>query len=148
MIEHVESSAHTSGNGNHEPSLRAAAAGALHELKDFVDTRIEMARAEFQESLRAVRVGVPFVLCALAFGATGFLMLTVAAVAIVTVAFAGSPYQWFFAFLIVGVLWIAIGAIAAFFAYNEFRGQGRFPKRTLEVLRADKAWLQNEARSH
>lgn len=147
MVEHVESSMHSSGNGNHERSLRVVAAEALHELKDFFDTRLEMARAEFQETLRSVRVGIPFVLCALAFGGTGFLMLTVAAVAIVTVAFAGSPYQWFFAFVIVGVLWLALGLLFAFFAYNEFRGQGRFPKRTLEVLKADKVWLQNEARS-
>lgn len=148
MIEHVESSTRTSGNGNHERSLRVVAAEALHELTDFVDTRVAMAKAEFRETLRSARVGVPFILCALAFGGTGFLMLTVATVAIVTVAFAGSPYQWFYAFLIVGVLWIAVAAIAAFFAYNEFRGQGRFPKRTLNVLRADKIWLQNEARSH
>lgn len=148
MSNHAESAMHSSANANHDRSLRAAMADVLHELKDFIDTRVHMAKSEFQETMRSLKAGVPLALCALAFAGIGFLMLTVAAVAIVTVAFAGSPYQWFFAFLIVGILWIVVGAISAFFAYNEFRGQGRFPKKTLEVLKADKVWLQNEARSH
>lgn len=148
MIEHSESTMHVNAGTNHERSLRAITMEVLHELKDFVDTRMQVAKAEFQETIRSMKAGVPLILSALAFAGTGFLMLTVAAVAIVTVVFAGSAYQWFFAFLIVGVLWVALGAILAFFAYNQFHGQGRFPKRTLKVLKDDKIWLENEVRSH
>jgi uncharacterized membrane protein YqjE len=131
---------------NHERSLRAITAEIVSELSEFVGTRVQMAKAEFQETISSLKAAVPLSVTALAFAVTGFLMLTFAAVSLVSVAFAGSPYAWFFAFLIVGILWIGIGGICAFFAYNEFRGQGRFPKRTIEVLRADKAWLQTEAR--
>ena len=147
-MNHVESSMHASATANHDRGLRAAASEVLYEFKEFVDTRVQMAVSEFRETMRAIKVGVPILLCAAAFAGTGLLMLTFAAVAIVTVAFAGSPYRWFFAFLIVGVLWVALGARSAFFAYNEFRSQGRFPKKTLQVLKADKSWLQKEARSH
>lgn len=146
MNERVVTTLHAS-TGNHERSLRSIAAEVLQELKEFVDTRVQMAKAEFQETIRAFKVGLPLVIAALAFLGTGFLLLTVAVVALVTVAFAGSAYQWFFAFIIVGVLWMALGGIAVFYAYNEFRGQGRFPKRTMNVLKADKVWLQSEARS-
>ena len=148
MNEPVETTTIHGQRATHERTLRAVTEDVLHELKEFIDTRLRMARAEFEETIQSLKMGVPLLLGAFAFVATGFLMLTVAAVAIVTVAFAGSLYAWFFSFLIVGVLWIALGAIAAFFVYNEFRSQGRFPKRTLQVLKADKLWLQNEARSH
>lgn len=131
-----------------EHTLRAAIVDVLQELKEFVDTRVQVAKSEFKETIQSFRVGVPLLLGTLAFMATGFLMLTFAAVSIVAVAFAGDTYQWFLAFVIVGVLWFIMGGIFAFFAYNEFRGQGRFPRRTLQVLKADRVWLQNEARSH
>jgi hypothetical protein len=68
-------------------------------------------------------------------------------VALVVSAFSGNPYAWFFGFVIVGVVWVIVGGITAFFAYNEFRSKARFPKRTVEVLKADKDWLGSEART-
>jgi uncharacterized membrane protein len=65
----------------------------------------------------------------------------------VAVAFWGSPYAWFLGFLIVGVVWALIGGIAAFIAVREFRSQGLAPKKTIEVLKEDKIWLQSEAES-
>jgi Putative Actinobacterial Holin-X, holin superfamily III len=65
---------------------------------------------------------------------------------VVWVAFSGNPYGWFYSFLIVGFVWFAIGGMAAFFAINRFRAHGFFPKRTVEVLKADKVWIQNELR--
>jgi hypothetical protein len=82
---------------------------------------------------------------ALALVGTGYLLLTLAVVVLVASAFAANPYAWFLAFVIVGVLWTAMGGAAAFFAYNEFRAKGRFPKRSVEVLKADRVWLQTEA---
>jgi hypothetical protein len=131
--------------GNQHRSLGVIVAEIRDELKSFVHTRVEMIRSELDESLAAARVGVPLMVLVLLLGAVGFLLLSVAVAVLVAGAFAGNPYAWFLGFLIVGLSWTLFAAVAAFFAYNAFRK--RFPKRTLEVLRADKMWLQSEVRS-
>jgi uncharacterized membrane protein YqjE len=130
-----------------ERSLGAIISDIREEFKGFLNTRLEMVKSEFHETVSAARVGVPLALIALALLGTGFLLLTAAVVVLVASAFAGNPYTWFFAFAIVGFLWVTMGAVAGFFAYNAFRSKGMFPKRTVEVLQADKVWLQSEARS-
>ena len=130
---------------NQERSLGEIVTEIKREVKEFLNTRLEMVRVEIHEAVRAGRIGLPLFVLALGLIAIASLMFTLALVALVASAFAGSPYAWFFAFAIVGILWTVAGAIAAFFAYNEFRG--RFPKRTMEVLKADKLWLQSEIRS-
>jgi uncharacterized membrane protein YqjE len=130
---------------NHQCSLRELVREILDELKEFAATRLLVMKSELQETMASVKVAVPISLVALVFLFTGFLLLTAASVAIVAHAFAGGSYAWFFALVIIGVVWTSAGAIAAFFAYNEFRSKGRFPK-TVEVIKADRAWLQSEAR--
>jgi uncharacterized membrane protein YqjE len=132
---------------NHDRSLGSIVSEIRDELKEFLNTRVQMIQSEFHETLDAAKVGLPLALAALALVGTGYLLLTLGVVVLVASAFAGNPYAWFLAFVIVGVLWIAMGAVAAFFAYNEFRAKGRFPKRSVEVLKADRVWLQTEARS-
>jgi uncharacterized membrane protein YqjE len=132
---------------NHERSLASIVSEIREELKDFVNTRVQMIRAEFHETLGAAKVGLPLALVALALVGTGYLLLTLGVVVLVASAITGNPYAWLLAFVIVGVLWTAMGGVAAFFAYNEFRAKGRFPKRSVEVLKADRVWLQTEARS-
>jgi uncharacterized membrane protein YqjE len=131
---------------NHERSLGEVINDVKEELKSFINTRIQMVKAEFRESGRAAKVGLPLIVLSLGLLAIASLLLTAAVVVLVASAFAGNPYAWFFAFVIVGFLWAALGAMAGYFAVNQFRG--RFPKRTMEVLRADKVWLQTEMRSH
>jgi uncharacterized membrane protein YqjE len=130
---------------NHQRSLRGLVREILDELKEFAATRLQIMKSELQQTMMLVKVAIPLALVALAFMFTGFLLLSAAAVAIVARAFAENAYAWFFALVIVGIVWTAAGAIAAYFAYNEFRSKGRFPK-TIEVLKADRAWLQSEAR--
>ena len=131
--------------GNQHRSLGVIVAEIRDELRSFLETRVEMIRSELNETLGAARVGLPLILLALMLGAVGFLLLSVAVAVLVAGAFVGKPYAWFLGFLIVGILWILCAAISSFFAYNAFRK--RFPKRTLEVLKADKMWLQSEVRS-
>jgi uncharacterized membrane protein YqjE len=117
------------------------------EVKEFVDTRVMLAKSELRETVEAMRLGIPMAVMALVLVGTGYLLLTLALVGLVAVAFWGSPYAWFYSFLIVGGLWLILGALTAFFAYNEFRSHGMFMKRTMTVLQQDKVWIQNEARS-
>jgi uncharacterized membrane protein YbhN (UPF0104 family) len=72
-------------------------------------------------------------------------MLSVALAALVAVAFWGSPYAWFFGFLIIGLLWTIMATMLAIAAVRQFRDVT--PKRTIQVLKEDKIWLQHEARN-
>jgi uncharacterized membrane protein YqjE len=116
------------------------------EVKSFIHTRVRIIRADLHEAIAAIKLAVPLALISLVLFGIASLLFTAAAVVLVASAFAGNPYAWFFALIIIGVVWIVLGAIAAFFAVSQFKG--KFPKRTLEVLKADKIWLQAEARSH
>lgn len=131
---------------NHERSLVDVINEVKEELKSFINTRVRMVKAEFQESAKAAKVGLPLVVLSLGLLAIASLLFTGAVVTLVASAFVGNPYAWFFSFVIVGFLWAVFGALAGYFAINQFRS--RFPKRTIEVLKADKLWLQTEARSH
>lgn len=128
-----------------ERSLSEILAQIKEELSSFLDTRARIVKAELQEGIGALKFGVPMLLLSLALIAIAGLLFTAAAVTLVASAFAGNPYAWFFGFIIIGFLWTIFGAVAGFFAVQEFKG--RFPKRTLQVLKADKVWLQREARS-
>jgi uncharacterized membrane protein YqjE len=132
---------------NSSRSLGAILADIADELKELLNTRIQMIKSELHETMKAVTIALPLGLFALILAGTGFLLLTAAVVVVVAAAFAGHAYAWFFAFAIVGVLWTALGGAAALFAYNEFRAKSMFPKHTIEVLKADKIWIESEART-
>lgn len=131
---------------NHHRSLGVIVAEIGEELKSFFNTRVEMIRSELEETRAAAKTALPLILISVGLVTIGCLLLSLAVVVLVAGAFAGKPYAWFLAFVIVGVLWTVFGAIAGMFAYNALRD--RFPKRTVEVLKADKVWLQSEVRSH
>jgi len=145
IMNETRSTGYAAGVENHQRSLRALVREILEELKEFATTRWEIVKSELQDTMGSIKVALPLSLVAFALAFTGFLLFTAAAVAIVAHAFVGSAYAWFFALIIVGFVWTAGGAISAFLAYNEFRSKGRFPK-TVEVIKADRAWLRSEAR--
>jgi uncharacterized membrane protein YqjE len=148
MIEETYTESSRPRVNGHDRSLGSIIAEIKEELKDFINTRVQMVKAEVQETLGAARVAVPLILVALALFWVAFLLFTMGAVVLVASAFAGHAYAWFFAAIIVGFAWLCFGAVSAFFAYNAFRSRSRFPQRTVEVLKQDKVWLQAEARSH
>ena len=147
MNEHVESQTGVS-SGNHERTLTNLLREIGSQLSEFLDTRVQMAKSELRETLGLVKTAIPLAVGAAALIVTGLLLLTLALVSLAASAFAGSTYAWFYGFLIVGVCWLAFGAMIAYFVVNQFRGRRRFPQRTIEVLKADKTWLQNEARGN
>lgn len=137
--------AHSRVPQNHERSLTQLITAVRDETKSFINTRLEMMKAELQETMGAVKVGLPLALVSLGLIAIAGLLFTAAVVVLVASVFAGNSYAWFFAFVIVGALWTIFSAVAGYFAYSQFRGG--FPKKTVEVLKADKIWLQTEARA-
>jgi uncharacterized membrane protein YqjE len=118
-----------------------------YELKDFIQTRIDMARSELRDKVKAWKLALPLVAVALVLSATAWLVLTACLIGILATAFYPSRFAYFFATLIVGVVHLFGGAVCAILAYREFREQGVLPRRTLQVLKEDKLWLQKEAKS-
>jgi len=131
---------------NGERSLASLIAEIREELKSLITTRVEMLKEELREAMSTVAAGLPLALAAAVMVATAYLLLTLSLVALIVVAFGDNPYRWFFAFLIVGFAWFLLGGMAALFAWNQFREHSLVPKKTVEVLKADRAWLQNEIR--
>ncbi len=115
------------------------------EIKDFAETRVQMFVQEMRETLRKSKRGSIYGGAALILLGTAYLLLNLALVGLVAVAFWGSPYAWFLAFLIVGVFWLIIGGLLTLAAIRQFRNLA--PRRTIAVLKQDKIWLQQEARN-
>ena len=128
-------------------SLAAIVTEMKEELKDLVQTRIEMFRTELQEKVKTLKIAAPLAgLGALLLG-TAYLLFTMALVGLVVAFFRDNPYRWFFAFAAVAVLWTLLGGIAAYFAKREFELKGLMPRKTIEVLKEDKLWIQAEAKN-
>jgi uncharacterized membrane protein YqjE len=117
------------------------------EFAEFVQTRIAMLRTELRDSVRRAKVAIPLMGVAALLLWTAFLLFTGALVGLVVAAFPHSLYRWFFACLLVGFFWGIIGAAAAYFALRELRSKSIMPKRTLQVLKGDKMWIESEVRN-
>ncbi|MCU1299031.1 MAG: hypothetical protein JWO91_3309 [Acidobacteriaceae bacterium] len=131
---------------NHRHDLADVVSEIRDELKEFIQTRVQMMKSELHETISASKVWLPLAAAAVTFLGTAYLLFTIAIVALVSVAFITNPYRWFLSFLIVAVVWAITGAVFGYLAWIQLRAQGVFPKRTVEVLKADGIWLQNEVR--
>ena len=131
-----------------ERSLAAVVAEIKDEVKEFVQTRVALLTAELKSNMADLKAAIPLALIGLVLLGTAYLLLVLALVGLVAVAFLGNPYAWFFAFLIVGGFWLIVGGLMAYMAYSKLRKSSLMPRKTVETLKADKQWLENEARSH
>lgn len=134
----------TNGNNNAK-----SIAVVLHEikddLKDFLQTRYEMLRSELSEKVSVWKTSLPMLLVALLLAWSGFLALTFAIVAALRPLF-DNPYGWAIAAVIVAALYFIVAGVIAWLAYREITYAGVAPTRTMQVLKQDQVWLQNEAR--
>jgi hypothetical protein len=105
-----------------------------------------MLKEEVREKQARLKIAVPLVALALVMIATAFLLITMALVAIVAALFEGNNLRWVFGFGIVGITWAIVGAIAGYLAKRELELKTLMPKRTFEVLKADKDWFQREVK--
>jgi uncharacterized membrane protein YqjE len=130
-----------------EKSLATVLAETKEELKVFVSTRLEMLNAELREKVRTWKRGIPFLAIAAVLVVTGWIALTFALIGLLHVAFIESVYSWFLAGLVVALFYLVVGGLVGWFAYRELTETGLKPTRTLEVLKQDQIWMQNEART-
>ena len=121
-------------------------AGVVNELKqevkEFLDTRLQMLMAEMKQKTTMLKMVVPMLVVAGLLGAVGFLLLTVALVAAVA-----NLIGWGWSFLAIGVLYLLVAGATGLMAWREFTAEGVAPNRTIKVLKQDQIWLQNEART-
>jgi len=130
------------GNGR---TLAEVLAETRDEIKDFIQTRVQLLVSEMKEKAAKSKSAAILGAIAAVLGITAFLLLTLAGVGLIAVAFWGSPYAFFWGFLIVGLFY---GLIAGMLAMGAARQLKSFaPQKTIEVLKEDKIWLQSEARS-
>jgi uncharacterized membrane protein YqjE len=116
------------------------------EIQAFVQTRLTMLKVELQEKVRTLKAAAPLAAVGVLLLLTAFLLFTIALVALVWVALPDNAYRWFLAFLAVAVLWTILGGISAYLAKRELEVKGLLPKRTVEVLKEDKLWIQSEVK--
>lgn len=135
-----------SAEGNGAKSLAAIVAEMKYELKEFVETRLAMLKTELSEKAAQWKIAGPLAALGALLLSTAYLLFTLAAVALVAVLI-GNTFQWVLALLAVGVLWAVIGAMALYFAKRRIQANRLVPEKTIEVLKADKLWLQQEARN-
>ncbi|HYX52646.1 MAG TPA: phage holin family protein [Candidatus Limnocylindrales bacterium] len=130
-----------------EKSLGTVLSETKEELKDFVQTRIAMLRAELKEKINTWKYAIPLMFAAAVLLLAGVIVLTFAFVALVAAWLPQSPFNWFWAGLIVAGIYFVMAVAIGWFAYAEFNSVGVAPNRTLEVLKQDQVWMQNEART-
>jgi energy-coupling factor transporter transmembrane protein EcfT len=117
------------------------------EVKEFVVTRVGILKAEIEEKISTWKAAIPFLLIAVALLLAAWMTLTFALVALLRGVFLPSPFAWLWASLIVGGVYLLLGVAIGWFVYSEISATGIAPTRTLEVLKQDQVWLQNEART-
>jgi uncharacterized membrane protein YqjE len=131
-------------NGSNKP-LGVVLHEIKDDLKDFLQTRYDMLAGEISEKIGVWKTSLPMLLIAGVLAVTAFLAITFAIIAALRPLF-DNAYGWAIAALIVAVLYLAVAGIIAWLAYREIQYAGVAPKRTLQVLKQDQVWLQNEAR--
>lgn len=136
---------HSATNGR---TLAEVAADIKEEIKEFAQTRIQLFKAESRQKLALLKIAALLAAVAVVLLATAHLLLTLGLVAVTAAVFANNPYRWAFGFFGIAILWATLGGVAAYFAKREFTLKGIVPRRTFEVLKGDKIWLQREAKDH
>jgi hypothetical protein len=117
------------------------------EVKGFIETRLQLLRSETREKLRTWKHWVPLLAVGLGLVLTSWFLLTVTLVALIHAWFLPSAYSWVWAGLIVTAVYSVFGGVIGWFAFRRLSAAGLAPKRTIEVLKQDQVWVQNEARA-
>ena len=128
-------------------NFTALLAEMKEELQDFVQTRVAMFKAELREKLEILKTAAPLGAAAILFLGTAYLLFTFALVGLIAAALSENPYRWFIAALCIAFLWTIVGGTAAYLAKRELEANGLMPKRTIEVLKGDKMWVQSEVKN-
>jgi hypothetical protein len=132
---------------NHDKSLAQIVSELKIDAQEFLDTRIQLLRADITTKLAVIKMSAPMLLVGVVLGMMGLVCLTAALVAVIAAGLGGGIGGWALASFIVALAYFAIGGGAVYFGYQQFSSEGLSPKRTMKILKQDQVWLANEARS-
>jgi uncharacterized membrane protein YqjE len=132
---------------HNEKPLGTVISETKEELKDFIQTRIAILKAELKEKMSTWKYCVPMLIGAVLLLLGGWAVVTFALVALVAGMFQPSAYAWCLGGLIIGGIYLLGGIAVGWFAYSELMSAGIAPTRTIEVLKQDQVWIQSEART-
>ena len=117
------------------------------ELKEFLETRIAMLKAELSDKVAMLKAAAPLAAVGILFLLMAFVLFSLGLAGLIVAFLPENPYRWCIAFFAVAVLWGIVGGVCAYMAMREFQVKELMPKRTMQVLKEDKVWLQSEVRS-
>lgn len=132
---------------NNLRSLGSVITDIKDELKQFVETRVDMLKSELREKTEKVKLALPLAITGVLLLGTAYLMIMLTIAAAIAWALQNRPYRWVAGFGAVALLCAIVGGIAAYFAKREFELGGIMPVKTIGVLKGDKLWMQSEVRS-
>jgi uncharacterized membrane protein YqjE len=138
------------GSPAYEENKARKVGAVLHEIKQeagqFVHTRVSLLKSELRGKLAGLKTAGILGAAGGLLLLTAYLLFTAALVTIIAAGLRNNEFRWFFALLIVGVIWAILGGIAIRMARREIASKGLIPRRTIAVLRGDRIWLEKEAR--
>jgi uncharacterized membrane protein YqjE len=117
------------------------------ELKEFLETRIAMLKAELRDKVAMLKAAAPLAAVGILFLLMAFVLFSLGLAGLIVAFLPENPYRWCIAFFAIAVLWGIVGGLCAYLAMREFQVKELMPKRTMQVLKEDKVWLQSEVRS-
>ena len=131
---------------NNGRTVAAVLADIKEELKEFLATRLALLKSELAEKAKTIQMVLPLGLGAALALSSAFFLFTMTLVALVFALLPDTAFRWCLAFLCIAVLWSIVGAILGYLAKRELQARGLIPRKTIEVLKGDKIWIQSEVK--
>jgi xanthine/uracil permease len=129
-------------NVRDERSLGDLFSELARESSTLVRQEVQLAKAELKQSATEAAKGITFLVAGGLIAYAGLLVLLAA----VVVGLWQLGVEGWFAPLIVGLVVVAIGAILMVAARNTLQGTNLAPQKTIESLKEDKEWVQDQVR--
>jgi len=128
-------------------TLADALTGIKQELKDFLQTRAQIFRAETREKLLSWKKPVTMLALAAVFLLTAWFACAFAFVALLHAFIAAGNYAWFWGSLIAGGIFLVVALVLGRAGYRGLKASSLTPQRTLGVLKQDQSWIRDQVRS-
>ena len=132
---------------NAEGNLADALSGIKQELKEFVQTRAKILRAETEEKLRSWKKPAIMLALAAVFLLSAWFACVFALVALLHAFIVAGNYAWFWGSLIASGIFLAAALAVGRAGYRGIKASSLAPQRTLRVLKQDQNWIRDRVRS-
>jgi uncharacterized membrane protein YqjE len=123
-----------------EPSLGELVKQLAQDSATLVRQEMALAKAEMQDNLRSFTRDVAMIVMGGFVALLGALVL----IAFLVVALGDALDNYWLGALIVGLLFVVVGGMMAKKNLNNLKHDDLKPEQTLQTLKEDKQWLQNE----